>query len=378
MKKPLIIIIAVVVVLGLAAFLFKDKLKQVAFQPESTFTGESGLVAKKIPVPDIKLIAEDLDVPWEIIALPSGKFIVTERTGNLVLLSQGDNRMNITLDGVEPAGEGGLLGAALHPDYENNNQIYLYLTAKEGDTLINRVVRYVLSMEGSVSGRTVIMDGLPAANFHNGGRIKFGPDGKLYITTGDAGQSDLAQSLDYLGGKILRLNADGTVPADNPFAGSPVWSYGHRNPQGLAWDDENNLWAVEHGRSGTASGYDEVNLIEAGNNYGWPVIEGDAVQDGMVGPKVHSGADYTWAPAGLVFLKGNLFFGGLRGEGLYQYEIASGKLTRHFFGEYGRVRAVTLSPNSNDMYITTSNRDGRGTVRDGDDRVIRINPNLFF
>lgn len=378
MKKPLIIIIAVVLILGLAAFLFKDKLKQAAFKPGSTFTGETGLIAKKIPAPDIRLIAEDLDIPWEVVALPSGDFLVSERTGNLVLLSQSGNRTDIVVDGVESAGEGGLLGITLHPDYEKNSQIYLYLTAKEGDMLVNRVVRYVLSIDGAISGKTIIIDGIPAANSHDGGRIKFGPDGKLYVTTGDAGESNLAQSLDYLGGKILRLNADGTVPEDNPFTGSPIWSYGHRNPQGLAWDGENNLWAVEHGRSGTASGYDEINLIEAGKNYGWPVVEGDAAKDGMVSPKAQSGADYTWAPAGMVFLRGSLFFGGLRGEGLYQYEIASGKITRHFFGEYGRVRAVTLSPNSNDMYITTSNRDGRGTVRNGDDRIIRINPNLFF
>jgi glucose/arabinose dehydrogenase len=155
-----------------------------------------------------------------------------------------------------------------------------------------------------------------------------------------------------------------------------VWSYGHRNPQGLAWDDEGGLWSTEHGRSGAFSGYDELNIIEPGGNYGWPVIEGSRTGKGMMAPVINSGADYTWAPAGMAYFEGRIFFAGLRGEALYEYDIESGMIKNHFFGEYGRLRAVTIGPDGF-MYISTSNRDGRGDVRSGDDRIIGINMRVF-
>lgn len=210
---------------------------------------------------------------------------------------------------------------------------------------------------------------------HDGGRIAFGPDGFLYITTGDASQSRLAQDIRSLAGKILRIRDDGSVPSDNPF-GNAVWSYGHRNPQGLAWDDRGRLWATEHGRSIPFSGYDELNLIEKGGNYGWPDIQGDRAKPDMERPIIHSGPSTTWAPAGAAFLNGSIFFGGLKGTALYQAKITGERniaLTKHFEKAYGRIRAVVKGPDDM-LYISTSNTDGRGEARPGDDNIIRINP----
>ncbi|HWQ99627.1 MAG TPA: PQQ-dependent sugar dehydrogenase, partial [Candidatus Methylomirabilis sp.] len=205
----------------------------------------------------------------------------------------------------------------------------------------------------------------------------FGPDGKLYVTTGDAGRDRNAQDKTSLAGKILRLNDDGTVPDDNPF-GTAVWSYGHRNPQGLVWDDQGRLWATEHGRSGILSGFDELNLIEKGKNYGWPAIQGDDKKEGLVTPVINSGANETWAPSGAVYVDGSVFFAGLRGETLYEARVNDTPVTlkKHLVGQYGRLRAVVLGPDG-DLYLTTSNLDGRGTPVTDDDRIVRINPRLF-
>ena len=261
----------------------------------------------------------------------------------------------------------------MHPDFEQNRWLYLYLTTREGDGLINRVERYEFS-DNALTNRQVILDNIPGARFHDGGRIAFGPDGFLYITTGDALEVDLAQQTDSLAGKILRISDTGAVPADNPF-GNEVWSYGHRNPQGLAWDSNEQLWATEHG----ASAQDELNRIDAGNNYGWPVIEGDQTRSGMESPVVHSGTDETWAPAGMAYYDDSLFFAGLRGESLYEAQIqadGSVELIVHLRSEFGRLRAVSLGPDGF-LYITTSNTDDRGTVQPNDDKIIRINPAIF-
>lgn len=267
--------------------------------------------------------------------------------------------------------EGGLLGIALHPNFADNGFVYLYSTTDTGGTLSNRVERYRLDGQ-TFRDRTEILTGIPASANHDGGALAFGPDNKLYITTGDAGNEDTAQDRQSLAGKILRLNPDGSVPDDNPF-GSAVWSYGHRNPQGIAWDQQGRLWSTEHGRSGIQSGYDELNLIEKGANYGWPIIEGDGTQTGMRIPIIHSGDNDTWAPGGLAYADGSLYFAGLRGATLYQAKISNDdtvSLSRHFAGQYGRLRAVAV--NNNELYFSTSNRDGRGSPASDDDHVYAI------
>lgn len=317
----------------------------------------------------ISVVATGLQIPWGIAFLPDGDMLVTERPGRVVRI--GSDRKTYPVDGVRHAGEGGLLGIALHPDFASNNRVYLYMTTAEGG-LQNKIERYTFANDQLTYERDILA-GIPAANNHDGGRIAFGPDGKLYATTGDAQNEPLSQDTQSLAGKILRVNDDGSVPSDNPF-GNAVWSYGHRNPQGLAWDDSGQLWATEHGRSGAGSGYDEVNRIAKGGNYGWPEVQGDETRDGMIPPVIHSGASSTWAPASLAFLNGALFFGGLRGETLYEVNAEGAPVLRPYLQNmYGRIREVTVGPDGF-LYFTTSNRDGRGRVKEGDDRIVRADP----
>jgi glucose/arabinose dehydrogenase len=320
---------------------------------------------------DIEVVADGLRIPWEIVFLPDGDMLVAERPGDIVRIGGTDGRF--TVPGVEHIGEGGLLGVALHPEYARNNWVYVYLTGRMAGRLANRVERWRYDGK-AFTDRAVIIDGIPAGRYHNGGRISFGPDKRLYITTGDAGHAESAQDKNSLAGKILRVKDDGGIPPDNPF-GDAVWSYGHRNPQGLAWDDDGRLWSTEHGRSGILSGYDEVNLIEKGKNYGWPVIQGDETRVGMLSPSAHSGPDVTWAPAGIAYLKGRLFFAGLRGRALYAVELSDGKIKSVadlLKDRYGRLRAVAVGPEEF-LYFSTSNTDGRGSRIAGDDKILRIN-----
>ncbi|OGY18711.1 MAG: hypothetical protein A2900_02320 [Candidatus Chisholmbacteria bacterium RIFCSPLOWO2_01_FULL_50_28] len=324
--------------------------------------------------PDREVVADGLQIPWEILFLPDGKLLVSERPGRLLLI--GTDRHAIEVSGVRHVGEGGLLGLAMHPDFERNGLLYLYLTSQENGQIVNRVERYLLD-GASLSQREVILEGIRGASNHDGGRIAFGPDGFLYIGTGDAQQAQTAQDTNSLNGKILRIRDDGTIPADNPF-GNAVYSYGHRNVQGLAWDDQGRLWATEHGRSGVLSGLDELNLIERGKNYGWPEIQGDEQREGMVRPQIHSGNE-TWAPSGAEYIGGTIFFAGLRGESLYEAKVEGGRVvafSRQLQGEYGRLRSVRLGPDGY-LYLLTSNRDGRGSPQNDDDRIIRIHPRIL-
>ncbi|MBD3251168.1 PQQ-dependent sugar dehydrogenase [Candidatus Uhrbacteria bacterium] len=319
----------------------------------------------------IEVVAEDLEIPWDIAFLPDGSMLVTERPGRLVHIETGTV---YPIEGVEHVGEGGLLGIALHPEYETNGFVYLYQTTRQEEGLSNRVVRYTYRNETLTFDR-IIVENLPGAIYHDGGRIAFGPDKKLYIALGDAGDPAAAQDPDRLEGSILRINEDGTMPSDNPF-GNAVYSYGHRNPQGLTWDWADRLWSTEHGRSGLQSGFDELNLIQRGQNYGWPDSQGDSVKNGTVGPALHSTASVTWALASALFHNGGIYFGGLRGETLYEAVIEDNRITElreRFKGEYGRIRTVVLGPDGS-LYFTTSNRDGRGNPVDTDDRIIRFKP----
>lgn len=367
MKKLLLILIFVILTVSISCFIY------IRFFSLPIPDGIIGLTSNKILTQDLEIVATDLNIPWEIAFLPTKEMLVTERPGNLLKIQK--DKTIIKIEEVVHTGEGGLQGLAVHPDFNTNNFIYLYLTTKSDDKLINKVNRYKL-IDDQLSEQKTIIDNIPGANYHDGGRIKFGPDKKLYVTTGDAGQSNLAQDLNYLGGKILRVNDDGSIPNDNPFANSIIYSYGHRNPQGLTWDKNNNLWSTEHGRSVPLSGYDELNIIYPGKNYGWPDIEGDKTAENKITPIINSGSNSTWAPAGAVYFNERIFFAGLKGEALYEYNINTKELKNHFFQEFGRLRAVAIG-SDNFIYISTSNTDGRGEIENNDDKIIKINPNIF-
>lgn len=316
------------------------------------------------------ILASELEIPWALAFLPEGQILVTERPGKVRLINtKGVLQKDpiYIVSEVKTEGEGGLLGVAVDPSYKSNHFIYLYYTYDSQKTL-NRVVRYIF--DGKIFKQDkIIVDTIPGAVFHNGGRLKFGPDSYLYITAGDSLDPSLAQDKNSLAGKILRVDTNGQPAPGNPFS-SRIYSFGHRNPQGLAWDEIGNLWETEHGQ--TAG--DELNLIKSGQNYGWPIIREDESQDGLTNPIAHSGKN-TWAPSGMAYLNGSLFFGGLRGKTLYQAVINGSEVTikKHLEDQFGRIRDVVVGPD-NFLYITTSNRDGRGTIQPQDDKIIKVNP----
>lgn len=379
MKKGFTFIV-IIGILFIGGFFFRSKYKFIP-SPSSFSSISPQITSGQGDVPRKTIIAQNLDTPWAIAFLPDGSILVTERPGRVRIVDVNGKLDPIpiaTLTLVKEIGEGGLLGIVLHPDFSRNHFVYLYYTYKNsGETTYNRVVR--MSYENKrLTDEKIIVDSIPGASFHNGGRIKFGPDGFLYIATGDAQDSSHAQDTVNLGGKILRVTDEGLPAPENPF-GNPVFSYGHRNVQGLAWDGKGTLWATEHGRSGLLSGLDELNLIESGKNYGWPDIQGDETRRGMETPKKNSGPEKTWAPSGAAFIVNSLFFAGLRGQSLYEAVIQNNQVLtvkEHFKGDFGRVREVISGPDGM-LYITTSNRDGRGTPKDTDDRIIRINPALL-
>lgn len=338
------------------------------------------------PTVNIDVLAEGLVTPWAIDFSPDGRIFLSERPGRIRIIKDGSLQPDpwFTLDVVE-AGESGLLGLALDPQFTQSRFVYVAYTYRTTDgKLQNRLVRL---REDLSSGRgaldRVLLDGIPGAGGHDGGRVKFGPDGKLYWTMGEVGSPALAQNLSSLNGKILRLNPDGTFPADNPFPNSLVYSYGHRNPQGLAWQPgTGRLYETEHGPSGLPGGRDEVNYIEAGKNYGWPEISGDETRADMVSPVLQSGITTTWAPAGAAFVTqgpwaGAMLFVGLRGQALYKLVLDPsdpGKVQSFetlYSGKYGRLRDVAQGPDGA-IYILTSNRDGRGRPAPGDDKVLKL------
>jgi glucose/arabinose dehydrogenase len=315
----------------------------------------------------IGTVATGLAAPWGVTFLPDGSALVGERdTTRVVSIRHGAVRTVGRVDGVTPRGEAGLLGLATSPTYASDRLVYAYLsTAKD-----NRVVRMTYDGKRLGAARPVLT-GIPNGFIHDGGRLLFAPDGNLFVSTGETGDEGLAQDPHSLGGKILRITPAGRPAPGNPVAGSPVWTMGHRNVQGLAFDAGGRLWATEFGKNT----WDELNRIDRARNYGWPVVEGKGDQPEYRNPYVQwRTADAS--PSGLAFLDGSLWAGALRGGRLWQIPVRGGRTSqpRDFLvGHYGRLRTVVAAPDGN-LWVTTSNRDGRGEVRPGDDRILLVAP----
>jgi glucose/arabinose dehydrogenase len=338
-----------------------------ASEPSTPTSTPSTATSTTPPGPVVPAAFEDVatgfDVPWGLVFLPDGSALLSERDTARILSVSADGGVTEVgpVEGVQPGGEGGLLGLAVAP--ASPETVYAYFTAAED----NRVVRMPY-LGGALGAAEVVVDGIPKAGNHNGGRLAFGPDGKLYVSTGDASRPERAQDLESLGGKILRLNPDGSIPADNPFDGSPVFSYGHRNVQGLAFDEDGNLWASEFGQNT----WDELNLIQAGQDYGWPVVEGVGGDDRFVDPVAQWSTDEA-SPSGIAFVRDTVFMAALRGERLWQIPVqdgTAGSPADFAVGEFGRLRHAEVAPDGS-LWVLTNNT-ARGTPRDGDDRILRV------
>ena len=333
---------------------------------------------------EVQIVAENLILPWAIDISDEGVIYFTERGGNIRSIENGVLNPEPIYRFTPPfisAGEGGLLGLALDPNFLENHYLYVMYTYQENNQIYSQVVRMLVDGQ-TASIDKVIIDKIPASRQHNGGRIKIGPDNKLYIATGDANVAELAQDINSLAGKILRLELDGTIPADNPFPNSPVYSYGHRNPQGLTWGENNIMYESEHGQTA----HDEINIIVPGGNYGWPLVEGNETTEGVrtIQPLIHS-ENNTWAPSGIAYINqgpwaGRLVVGSLRGKQLLVFDLDEAgtsveNIESWLFNEYGRLRDVYIAKDRT-IYITTSNREVSGNATRGDDRIIRLLPRM--
>jgi len=342
----------------------------------------------------VEVWIENLEIPWSLVFLPGDRALVSERPGRIRLVKDG-KLLSQPYAEVEVAsnGEGGLMGLALHPEFSSKPYVYAMRTYQKEGQPFNRVVRFRDAGDKGIFDR-VIIDRIPGGRLHDGGRIAFGPDGLLYVTTGETFKGELAQDLQSLAGKILRLTPEGGIPGDNPFNGSPIYSYGHRNPQGLSWHPETkDLFESEHGPSGESLLFanDEINVIVKGGNYGWPKVVGAPGMKTYVDPLIVW--KKTTPPSGITFyrgellshLKNDLFVATLRSEALIRIKWGRGdnkyqgvEIERWFArgdreGKYGRLRDVVESPEGA-LYFLTSNRDGRGKLRPRDDKIYRILP----
>lgn len=335
---------------------------------------------KEIYTWEISEIASGLDIPWDLALSRDGGIFITERGGKVkVLQTNGDVGEIGNFPQVSEIGESGMTGLALHPDFLNNGFIFIYYSYRKGASVSNRISRFYFDGAKLVQEK-IILDNIPGGSIHNGGRMKFGPNGKLWVTTGDASNGGLAQNKKSLAGKILRMNEDGSVPEDNPFPGSVVYSTGHRNPQGIDFHPlTGEIVVTSHG----STAYDEVNIISAGSNHGWPEVNKCFSDKPEYVNPVLCSMNETWAPSGAAFLgtkilkfRNSYVFAGLRGELLERVEIINGKAGERetiIKGDYGRLRAVIADGEGN-LLVTTSNRDGRGKVREGDDKILKITP----
>ena len=340
-------------------------------QPSNTVTFTTKACATDGGVPSsVATLSSGWTIPWGVFWLPDGKTaLVTERDDFRVWKVTKDGtktQVGTVPNAVTTNGEGGLLGVAVDPKWETNHHVYFMHTASEG----NRVVR--MTYDGTaLSDYTVLLQGIKKNRYHNGGRLAFGPDGYLYVSTGEAQTPDLAQDKNSLNGKILRMTTDGKPAPGNPF-GTYVYSLGHRNPQGLAFDRNGRLWEAEFGNSAK----DELNLIKPGANYGWPVCEGTCSTAGMTNPKA------TWnvseaSPSGIAIVRNVVYMASLRGERLWRIPIngdneSVGTPTAYYVGTYGRLRTVIKAPGADQLWLSTTNCDNNGGAADGSDKIFRV------
>ena len=325
----------------------------------------SGPPAELLPVGEPTDVATGLDAPWSVVFAGETPLVSERDSGRIFeVLPDGSTRQVGTVEGIVHRAEDGLLGLAVDPQ----RRLYAYSTARDG----NRVQRFALTGTAGSYGlgpAETIIDGIPANATHNGGRLAFGPDGMLYVTVGDAQDRPAAQDLGSTSGKILRMTPDGGVPADNPFPDSLVYSYGHRNVQGVGWAADGTMFASEFGQDT----WDELNVIVAGGNYGWPNVEGIANADGFINPVQQWPTDEA-SPSGLTVAGGTVYMANLRGQRLRAIPAADPADvdgTNEYFGDYGRIRAVTVAPDGT-LWFLTNNTDGRGNPRSGDDRIVSV------
>jgi glucose/arabinose dehydrogenase len=337
--------------------------------PSDAGTGTAGDDGRPVRPRVVRTVARGLEAPWGVTFLPDGSALVGERDSTRVLsVGKGGRVREVGRIGdAAPQGEAGLLGLAASPSYAEDRTVYAYVSTDSD----NRVVRF--RMDGGRVGEVEpVLTGIPNGFIHDGGRLVFAEDGTLFVSTGETGEPELAQDVDSLGGKVLHITTDGDPAPDNPRTDSTVWSMGHRNVQGLAFDDEGRLWATEFGQNT----WDELNLVQKGRNYGWPTYEGRGE-----GPGSEDFRDpfVTWrtsdaSPSGLAYLDGSLWAGALRGERLWQVPVDDegvGKPRGWFVGDYGRLRTVNVTPDGT-LWVTTSNRDGRGDPAPADDRILEV------
>ncbi|KFF99369.1 glucose sorbosone dehydrogenase [Streptomyces scabiei] len=321
----------------------------------------------------VRTVAEDLDTPWGLAPLPEGGLLVSSRdeaTISRIDEESGKETVLGEVPGVAPAGEGGLMGIAVSPEYASDHMIYAYFTS-ESD---NRIVRMLYDPEKpageQLGAPDTILRGIPKGTNHNGGRLAFGPDQMLYASTGERYEGPLAQDKDSLGGKILRMTPEGEPAPGNPFDNSVVYSYGHRNVQGLAWDGKQRLWASEFGQNT----WDELNQIKPGGNYGWPEVEGKGGKSGYVDPVAVWKTDEA-SPSGIAVAEGSVWMAGLRGQRLWRIPLDGTKTSADpqafLEGDYGRLRTV-VSAGGDKLWLMTSETDGRGSPEGGDDKILEL------
>ncbi|MFG2604917.1 PQQ-dependent sugar dehydrogenase [Streptomyces sp. NPDC048514] len=321
----------------------------------------------------LRTVTEGLKSPWGLAPLPDGGLLVASRDdGTITRIDEKTGRKTElgAVSGVSPAGEGGLLGIALSPDYASDHMIYAYFTSASDNRIVRMLYDDRKPAGEQLGAPDTVFKGIPKGVIHNGGRIEFGPDGMLYAGTGESGRKGLAQDKKALGGKILRLTPEGEPAPGNPFPNSPVYSYGHRNVQGLTWDDRQRLFASEFGQDT----WDELNAIKPGDDYGWPAAEGKSAEAGFHNPVAQWHTDDA-SPSGIAYVDGVIWMAGLKGQRLWRIPLSGTKASAapqaFLTGEYGRLRTV-VPAGAHKIWLVTSNTDGRGAPKKGDDRVLEV------